>query len=97
MNLLQNGSEFASIIQAQAGSPLASSATSTVSAVTVQSSTHAKVTYSILVAGSPALKDQPGVAVFQDGIWKVGDQSFCALLTLENNGKAPSACASAAS
>jgi hypothetical protein len=97
VNLLQNGSAFASIIQAQAGSPLASSATSTVSAVTVQSSTHAKVTYSILVAGSPALKDQPGVAVFQGGIWKVGDQSFCALLTLENNGKAPSACASAAS
>ena len=97
VNLLQNGSAFASIIKAQAGSPLASSATSTVSAVTVESSTHANVTYSILVGGAPALKDQPGVAVFQDGIWKVGDQSFCALLTLENNGKAPSACASAAS
>lgn len=97
VNLLQNGSAFASIIKAQAGSPLASSATSTVSAVTVESSTHAKVTYSILVGGSPALKNQPGVAVVQDGIWKVGDQSFCALLTLENNGKAPSACASAAS
>jgi hypothetical protein len=54
------------------------------------------VTYSILVAGTPALKNQPGVAVSQDGIWKVGDQSFCALLTLENSGKAPAACASAA-
>jgi len=97
VNLLQNGSAFASIIKAQAGSPLASSATSTVSAVTVESSSQAKVTYSILVGGSPALKNQPGVSVFQDGIWKVGDQSFCALLTLENNGKAPSACASAAS
>ncbi len=97
VNLLQNGSAFASIIKAQAGSPLASEATSTVSAVTVESSTQAKVTYSILVGGSPALKNQPGVSVFQDGIWKVGDQSFCALLTLENNGKAPSACASAAS
>ena len=97
VNLLQNGPAFASIIEAQAGSPLASSATSSVSAVTVESSTQAKVTYSILVGGSPALKDQPGVSVFQDGIWKVGDQSFCALLTLENNGKAPSACASAAS
>ena len=97
VNLLQNGSAFASIIKAQAGSPLASSATSTVSAVTVESSSHANVTYSILVGGSPALKNQPGVAVFQDGIWKVGDQSFCALLTLENSGKAPSACASAAS
>lgn len=97
VNLLQNGPAFESIIKAQAGSPLASSATSSVSAVTVESSTQAKVTYSILVGGSPALKDQPGVSVFQDGIWKVGDQSFCALLTLENNGKAPSACASAAS
>jgi hypothetical protein len=97
VNLLQNGATFASIIQAQAGSPLASSATSSVSAVTVESSTQAKVTYSILVAGTPALKNQPGVSVYQNGTWKVGDQSFCALLTLENSGKAPSVCASAAS
>jgi hypothetical protein len=95
-SLLQNGQAFESIIKAQAGSPLASSATSTVSAVTVESSAQAKVTYSILVGGTAALKDQPGSAVFQNGIWKVGDQSFCALLTLENSGKAPSACASAA-
>jgi hypothetical protein len=97
VNLLQNGSTFASIIQAQAGSPLASSATSSVTAVTVESATQAKVTYSILVAGTPALKNQPGVSVYQNGTWKVGDQSFCALLTLENSGKAPSVCASAAS
>jgi len=97
VNLLQNGATFASIIQAQAGSPLASSATSSVTAVTVESPTQAKVTYSILVAGTPALKNQPGVSVYQNGTWKVGDQSFCALLTLENSGKAPSVCASAAS
>jgi len=97
VSLLQNGSTFASIIQSQASSPLASSATSSVTAVTVESPAHATVTYSILVGGTPALKNQPGVAVYQSGTWKVGDQSFCALLTLENNGKAPSACASAAS
>ena len=96
VSLLQNGRTFASIIKAQASSPLASSATSSVSAVTVESGTQAKVTYSILVGGSPALKNQPGVAVKQGGVWKVGDQSFCALLTLENNGKAPTACAGAA-
>ena len=96
ISLLQNGSTFASIIRSQASSSLASSATSSVSAVTVESPSQAKVTYSILVGGSPALKNQPGVAVKQGGVWKVGDQSFCALLTLENNGKAPSACASAA-
>ena len=96
VSLLQNGSTFASIIQAQASSPLASSATSSVNAVTVESATQAKVTYSILVGGTAALKNQPGVAVKQGGVWKVGDQSFCALLTLENNGKAPTACAGAA-
>jgi hypothetical protein len=96
VSLLQNGSTFASIIKAQASSALASSATSSVSAVTVESATEAKVTYSILVGGAPALKNQPGVAVEQGGVWKVGDQSFCALLTLENNGKAPTACAGAA-
>jgi hypothetical protein len=96
VSLLQNGSTFASIIQSQASSSLASSATSSVSAVIIESPSQAKVKYSILVGGTPALNSQPGVAVFQDGIWKVGDQSFCALLTLENSGKAPSACASAA-
>jgi hypothetical protein len=96
VSLLQNGQSFASIISAQASSALASSATSSVSAVTVESPTQAKVTYSILVGGSPALKNQPGVAVDEGGVWKVGDQSFCALLTIENNGKAPTACASAA-
>lgn len=96
VSLLQNGQVFESIIKAQAGSPLASSATSSVSSVTVESPAQAKVVYSILVGGSPALKNQPGVAVYQSGIWKVGDQSFCALLTLENSGKAPAACASAA-
>jgi hypothetical protein len=95
VSLLQNGQTFASIISAQASLPLATSATSSVSAVTVESPTQAKVTYSILVGGSPALKNQPGVAVNQGGVWKVGDQSFCALLTLEGNGKPPTACASA--
>ncbi|HYZ53605.1 MAG TPA: hypothetical protein VE733_08920 [Streptosporangiaceae bacterium] len=62
----------------------------------VTSPTQAKVIYSVLLGGTPALKNQPGVAVLQNGTWKVGDQSFCALLTLENNGKAPSVCSSVA-
>jgi len=33
--------------------------------------------------------------VYQNGTWKVGDASFCGLLTLENGGKAPSVCSSA--
>ncbi|HEY1671443.1 MAG TPA: hypothetical protein VGG50_01910 [Streptosporangiaceae bacterium] len=96
ISLLQNGSAFASILRSQASSPLAASAASSVSAVKVESPAQASVTYSILLHGTPALKNEPGVAVHQDGTWKVGDQSFCALLILESSGKAPAACASAA-
>lgn len=95
VSLLQNGQKFASILKAQASSPLASSASASVSSVKVESPTQAKIIYSVLVGGTPALKNQPGIAVKQGGTWKVGDQSFCSLLTMENNGKAPSICAGA--
>jgi hypothetical protein len=94
---LQNGQTFASIIQAQAGSGLAATATAKVSSVTVTSPTEATVTYSILIAGTPALPNQTGTAVNENGQWKVGDASFCALLALENAGSTsglPSACPS---
>jgi hypothetical protein len=64
----------------------------------VESATQAKVTYSILVGGQPALANQSGVAVYQDGTWKVGLASFCGLLALENGGKTsslPAACQTA--
>jgi hypothetical protein len=57
------------------------------------------VNYNILLDGQPALKNQSGSAVFQDGTWKVGVASFCGLLSLENSGntsKLPAACHSAA-
>jgi hypothetical protein len=98
VELLQNGQVFAPVIKAQAGSTLASAATAQVTKVTLVSPTQAKVTYSILVGGTPQLKNQAGVAVLQGGTWKVGDASFCGLLTLENGGKAsglPAACHSA--
>jgi hypothetical protein len=93
--LLENGSQFQSVIKAQASSPLASSATAKVTKVTVTSATQAQVVYSILVGGASALPNQKGVAVKQGGTWKVGDQSFCSLLGIENGGnstKLPAAC-----
>ena len=98
VSLLQNGQAFASVIRSQAGSGLASSASAKVTKVTVVSPTQAKVTYSILVGGQPALSNQTGVAVKQGGTWKVGLASFCGLLTVENGGKTtglPAACTSA--
>jgi hypothetical protein len=96
--LLQDGSQFASIIKAQAGNSLASTASAKVTSVVVTSASQAAVTYDILVSGTPALSGKKGVAVKQDGTWKVGVASFCGLLALENGGKTsglPSACSSA--
>jgi hypothetical protein len=98
VKLLQDGSAFASTIQAQAGSALAGSASAQVTKVTVITTSEAAVTYNVLLAGTPALKNQAGTAVYQDGMWKVGVASFCGLLTLENAGKTsglPSVCKSA--
>jgi hypothetical protein len=98
VSLLQDGQQFSSIIKSQAGSGLASEATAKVTSVSVSSSSKAAVTYSILVAGQAALSGQKGVAVKEDGTWKVGLASFCGLLALENGGKTsglPSACNSA--
>jgi hypothetical protein len=94
--LLENGSQFASVIQSQSGTGLAALATAKVTHVTVNSPTMATVSYEILISGTPELKNQTGTAVYQNGTWKVGVASFCGLLTLENAGKAlPGPCTSA--
>ena len=90
--LLQNGDKFSAIIKAQAGSGLASTAGAKVTAVVVNSATSATVSYDITLSGATALPNQTGTAVYEGGVWKVGDVSFCQLLKLENNGTAPSAC-----
>jgi len=83
LGLLQDGQMFASVIRAQAGTGLAAEATSKVTKVSLTGTDQAAVTYDILVGGKPALSNQSGVAIYQDGVWKVGTVSFCALLKLE--------------
>jgi hypothetical protein len=95
VSLLQDGSQFQSVISAQAGGGLASQASAKVTKVTVTSPTQATVKYDILLNGTPALSNQTGTAVLDNGTWKVGVTSFCGLLTLENSGKTtglPAAC-----
>lgn len=95
VSLLQDGSQFQSLIQAQSGGGLASQASAKVTHVTVNSPSQATVKYDILLNGTPALSNQTGTAVYEDGTWKVGVTSFCGLLTLENGGKTsglPTAC-----
>ena len=94
--LLQNGSTFEAAIKAFANFPLASSLGAKVTAVTVNSATSATVTYSITTSsGSTLLPNQQGTAVYQDGVWKVGDASLCGLFKLIPGGTVPSTCSSA--
>jgi hypothetical protein len=63
--------------------------------VKVNSATQAAVTYDLTADGTAVAKGAAGDAVFQDGMWKVGDQSFCGLLKEGSsflNIKLPSAC-----
>ena len=98
ISLIQNGQAFASAIQSSARFPGASSASAKVTKVTLTSATHASVIYSILLLGQPVpgLTNTKGVAVLQNGTWKVGDASFCVLLTLENGNTPPAVCKSVA-
>jgi len=84
--LLENGSQFSDVINSQAGSPLALAATAKVTNVSLTGTNQAAVSYGIYLSGKSALPGQSGVAVYQDGVWKVGDTSLCGLLKLEAGG-----------
>jgi hypothetical protein len=91
--LLQDGSQFASIIKAQQNSPLAAGLTAKVKSISDITSSQANVKYDLVVGGSKV--PMTGVAVYEDGTWKVGAATFCGLLTLEGLKKMPAACSSA--
>ena len=91
--LLQNGSAFASTIGSMSG--LGTSASAKVSDIKLTSPKLATVTYTVYLGNTAALPNAKGVAVLENGTWKVSDASFCELLTLQNGGKAPAVCSSA--
>jgi hypothetical protein len=95
VNLLEDGSQFKTIIQTQATQSLPSTASAKVLSVSNVTATQATVKYDILVSGTPALSNETGTAVYQDGTWKVGVSSFCSLLGMEGLKTMPAACTSA--
>jgi len=92
--LLQNGPTFSSAITSFTQLPLANGIGAKVTAVVVNSATTATVSYNIVAGGSTLLANQSGKAVYQDGIWKVGDATLCNLFKLIPGGSVPSACSS---
>jgi hypothetical protein len=98
--LVQDGSQVAAFVEAQAKTAFgqaAAGSTATISSVTVTSPTQATVHYEVLLLGTPLLKKQVGTAVYVDGVWKVAIASFCGLAYLEypkGSSKLPAACRS---
>ncbi len=92
VTLLQNGTTFASAISDLSKIPLASGIGAKVTGVTVKSATQATVTYDLTAGSTSLLSGQTGTAVYEDGIWKVGDASLCGLFKLVPGGTVPAAC-----
>jgi len=90
--LLQNGTSFSSAIDSFSKLPLANGIGAKVTGVTVTSATSATVTYAIVSGSTTLLGGQTGTAVYEDGMWKVGDASLCGLLKLVPGSTAPAAC-----
>jgi hypothetical protein len=93
VSLLQDGSQFPQA--SLASNSLSSGASAKVLSVSGITSASATVKYNILLDGTPALKNQVGTAVLQDGTWKVGIANFCNLLKLEGFKPFPPVCKTA--
>jgi len=98
--LVQEGSQVAAFVAAQAKTSFgaaASGSTATISSVTITSPSQATVHYEVLLLGTPLLKNQVGTAVYLNGVWKVAIASFCGLTYLEypkGSPKLPAICRS---
>ena len=98
--LVQNGSQLAAFVRAQAKTSFGQAATGSsakVTSVLVSSPSQATVHWDLLLLGTPLLKNQVGNAVYLDGVWKVSIASFCGLAYLEypkGSSKLPAACRS---
>jgi hypothetical protein len=93
VSLLQDGSQFETVIAAQQHSPLATGLTAKVTSISNITATQADVKYNLIVGGSKV--PQTGTAVYEAGTWKVSATTFCGLLSLEGLKTMPAPCTSA--
>ena len=92
LGLLQDGSQFAAFVDAEAKTSFGQAAkgsSAKIASVTITSPSQASVAYEVLLLGTPLLKNQHGIAVYEDGIWKVGAASFCGLVHLASSKTSP--------
>jgi hypothetical protein len=87
--LLENGESLRQALVLRAADPLQQQASAKVKKVELTAPDRATVTYDVSLNGVVALADSQGTAVLQAGVWKVGAESFCALVSLGATGPIP--------
>ena len=87
---LQNGPQLSAALAQEAQNPTAATLTATVSKVMLANPHVADVTFTLLSKGSPLLKNTPGNAVLENGVWKLAAGTFCGLVAA--SGQTPAAC-----
>ncbi|MDX3536599.1 hypothetical protein PV721_19900 [Streptomyces sp. MB09-01] len=83
--LLQHGEMLAVLLGLFGADTDAPDTSVEITDITFTSPTEAEVTYDLLVSGVPALEDSKGVAVLDDGVWKVSLKSLCGLIELSGH------------
>jgi|GEM_PF-1295846 len=90
LGLIQDGAEFSQAISQESRSEFAKSESVQVTKVGVNSANKATVIFTVVRDGSPALANQTGYAVLEDGKWKVAGATFCNVLATQ--GAVPPVC-----
>ena len=83
IGILQKGEQFRDVLKAQAAGPLAKGSGVKVLKVTQSTVNTAAVRFTVLLNGKPALENQAGGAVLDNGVWKVSASTYCTLLKLQ--------------
>lgn len=86
---LQNGELLGPALEAFSGDNRVGQVQAKVTDVTFTSPTEADVKFTVTLRGATALPDASGVAVEDDGTWKVSVKSLCALVQLSGDGSPP--------
>ncbi|MFC8371331.1 MULTISPECIES: hypothetical protein [unclassified Streptomyces] len=87
--LLQNGELLGPVLEAFSGDNRVGQVKAEVTEIAFISPTEADVTFTLTLRGATALPDASGVAVDDDGTWKVSVKSLCALVQLSGDESPP--------
>lgn len=88
LNQLENPVLAKGLYDATLGNPqnqsYASQTSATISDITFTDDSHADVTFTLNLSGTPTLKDQKGSACKINGVWKISLTAFCDISALGN-------------